>query len=400
MSVKIMRYKRDIEYGEARDWIFSDKGFLEEFNSIVKDEDLNPEKAKAKCSEYLVEIAARYTKSQFFWNAMEYMVRKRIINSFKNVYYNKSGVNAIKNLAKYSIVNIAPNHRSVFDFMILPYILVKETKFMPIILAADVFNTFPIGAVFRKCGTYFVRREESDKLYSLVFKYYVMMISRCRLIHMFFIEGGRNKAGGYSEPKKGILKYMLDGARRYTNSDVAFLPIGISYDYVPESSIVVEEAKSGKRKHILKSIASYAYKSDLGNCYIKFGKPIKFSEFNGKLKSKYNSVDKLGDRIMDSIKSLVIVSPTALICHTLISSGSMDYKHFKRKFISNYEKLKKYRCDVSHVNPNKLEHYLEFAARKGILNLHRTNKEIVISSRNSNIVQYYNNNILHLFRKK
>ena len=397
MRVKVTRCKKDLTYDDAREWIFSDNDFFKEFNLILEKQNIDELEAREECEGYLKEIAARYTKNRLFWDIMEILVRKRIMGSFENVYYNKDGVKLIKNLARKHIVNVVPNHRSVFDFMILSYILVKETTYMPIILAADVFTTFPLGLIFRRNGTYFVRREVDNELYSLVFKYYVMMISKCELLHMFFIEGGRNKTGNYSEPKKGILKYMLDGAKKYSNSDVAFVPISISYDFVPESKVVIEENKSGKRKHIFESMASYIFKSNLGNCYIKFGKPIKVSEFKKSIKNK-NTVDKLGDHLIEIIKSLVIVSPTALICYTLFNYNKIKYEDFKKRFKNNYEVLSKYKSDVSSIEVDKINEYLKFVDDKGIIVFDKGKGIINIDPKKKPIVEYYRNNILHLFK--
>ena len=171
MRIEIRRsLKKDLTYYNAKKEIFSDRDFLKELGSIANIKNLDAEKAKHICNEYLREIAAGYTENKLFWNIAEAVVRRKIIGAFENVYYNKEHVQIIKQILKNNLVAIVPNHRSVFDFMILPYILVKETTFMPIILAADVFNIFPLGYIFRKSGAYFVRRNENDELYFLMFK--------------------------------------------------------------------------------------------------------------------------------------------------------------------------------------------------------------------------------------
>src|SRR3989338_11183271 len=153
MHVKIKRsLKKDMTYYDAEKDIFSDKGFLKELNLIINKKKLDPGKAKSKCNEYLKEIAAGCSTSQLFWDIAETVVRRAIMGSFKKVHYNRENVKIIRDLAKNNLITIAPNHRSVFDFMILSYILVKETTFMPIILAADVFNVFPLGNIFRLFG--------------------------------------------------------------------------------------------------------------------------------------------------------------------------------------------------------------------------------------------------------
>ena len=396
MQVKVTRYKQDITYEDAKGTIFSDTDFLKEFNSILDKRNIKRKNALLLCAKYLKEIAARYTQSKLFWSLSEAVVRRKIIGRFKKIYYEKCNIAAIKHLASDKIVIIAPNHRSVFDFIILSYILVKETTCMPIILAADIFNTFPLGYIFRHFGAYFVRRNEYDELYSLVFKHYVMLISKFQLIHMFFIEGGRNKTGGYSMPKKGILKYIFNGAEKYSkNKDVVFIPVSISYDYVPESNVIVEENKSGKRKHIFRSVVNYLSTRNLGNCYINFGGPI--SVFSFKRSISHNKlIDAFGDYIMERIKSLATISPTSLICYALLGSDKMEYPEFKKKFTTHYLKLKKSGIDISKINLNKINDYIAFADSKGVIEFDKFAGIIRIDGGKKDLVEYYSNNIIHL----
>ena len=397
MQLKVVRYKKDITYNDARELIFSDKDFLVEFGQVAEKLKLDRIKVKNECEQYLKEIAATYSNNKAFWNIMEAIVRRRIKNSFDNIFYNKEGVQAIIDLAKNNILNLVPNHRSVFDFILLPYVIIKETTYVPIILAADVFNTFPLAQIFRRFGVYFVRRKVENKFYSLIFKYYVMMISKCELLHMFFIEGGRNKTGGYSNPKKGILKYILGGAKKYSKSDVVFVPISISYDCVPEIRVVIQESKSGKRRHIFESVANYLYRSNLGNCYIKFGIPIKIP--NLKINNK-KMVDYIGNKLIETIKTLVVVTPTSLICYTMLNQQKMPYGIFRKKFNINYIKLRKLKSDISYIDLTKIDKYLQFAHIKNIINFNKRSKTITVKYNQIELIQYYSNNILHLFGKK
>jgi len=411
MRIKIRRsLKRDLTYHDAKREIFSDEQFLKELGAIaskkkLNGEKLNAEEARLLCNGYLKEIAARYTENRIFWKLCVAAARRNVIGSFKKVYYNKDDIKTIRKLLKSSLVTITPNHRSVFDFIILSYILVKETTFLPIILAADVFNAFPIGYLFRRMGAYFISRSETDEMYSLVFKHYVMLILKYELLHMFFIEGGRNKTGAYSTPKKGILKYILEGAKKYNpKKDLAFLPVNISYDIVPESYIVVEESRTGVRKHIFRSVINYAAKKDLGSCYINFGKPVRLSAFSRsrKFSSEAEIVESLGDFLINRIKSLVIVSPISLISYTLLKANNVKFEdikfeEFKRSFKMNFERLKRSKKNIAHIDLSKIPKYIDFAHKKGIINFDKKTGVISISSQQKQLIEYYSSNILHLF---
>lgn len=399
MQFKVRRsLKKDLTYNDAKREILSDSDFLKELDLIANKKRMNPEDAKSICGKYLKEISARHSENRLFWVVSHLLVRRKIISRFKKIYYNRNDVKKISHMMRNKVVAIAPNHRSVFDFIIFGYILIQETSFTPIIPAAEVFNVFPLGAIFRRWGAYFIRRSEADEIYFLVFKRYVMLILKYELMHMFFIEGGRNKSGGYSSPKKGILRYILDGKEKFQpNKDLVFIPANISYDYVPESRVVIEESRSRKRKHIFKSAINYLTNKNLGNCYINFGQPISTSAIEKKAKFESEIVDILGDSLMNNIKELAIVSPTALLCYTLLNKNKIKYGEFKKKFTANLEKLKISKKNVAHINLNKIMDYLDFAEEKGIIKFDKSNRIIYVDAKQRYMVEYYSNNIMHLF---
>lgn len=390
--------KGDLSLEDAEREIFSDESFLVELSKISALRKARLEDSKLQCSNYLKEIAAKASKNRLFWAASKAIVRKRMVGSFNNVFYNKENILPLRELVKDNIVIIAPNHRSVFDFMLIPYYLVTEAGLMPTILAADVFNKFPIGYVFRKLGTYFVRRNAEDEIYSLVFKHYVMLIIKYELVQLFFIEGGRVKSGGYAEPKIGILKYILNGVKKHNvKKDVVFVPVNISYDFVPESGVVVEEHLSGERKSIFRSLFSYLTKKNLGNCYINFGKPISLKESLGKFSSESEAMVALGNNLIKEIKSLVVVSPVSLLCYTLtnIKKEQIPIEEFALFFKMNLEKLENSGCNVSHVDLGKAKDYVDFAVGKKLVRF--DGSFIFVDEKIKPVVEYHGRNVGHLF---
>src|SRR3989338_7605752 len=368
MQAPLRSLKGNLSLEDAEREIFSDEAFLIELSKISALRKVKLEDTKLQCLAYLEEIAAKASKNRLFWAISKFIVRKRMVGSFNKVFYNKENVLSLKELAKENIIIIAPNHRSVFDFMLIPYFLVSETGMMPTILAADVFNKFPVGYVFRKLGTYFVRRNAEDEIYSLVFKHYVMLAVKYGLMQLFFIEGGRVKSGGYAEPKIGILKYLLNGVKKYKiGKDIVFVPVNISYDFVPESEVVVEEHLTGERKSIFKSLFSYLTKKNLGNCYINFGKPVSLKESLTGFNSENEAMAALGNNLIKEIKALVVVSPVALLCYTLINSNKISFDEFLNNYKMNFEKLKKSGCNVSNVDLDKVKDYVDFAAGKKLI---------------------------------
>ena len=401
MPIKITRsIKSDLKYKDAKREIFSDNEFVAELKELSTKRGIEFNDAMAQCQKYLKEIAARCTENRQFWGFMEFVVRKRIIERFDNIYYDKGKLGKINDIVRENILAIVPNHRSVFDFIILAYVLVKETSFMPIILAADIFNRFPMGFFFRKTGAYFVRRNETDELYHAVFRHYVMLILKYELVHLFFIEGGRNKTGAYSEPKAGILRYIIEGKKKYNvQKEIVFLPVNISYDCVPESNVVIKENLSGERRSIFSSVSKYMGSGNLGNCYINFGEPVYLSGFLNKIGTERENIKILGHSLIDNIMSLVTVSPIALMCYTINNKSSVSVADFNREFKYNFDKLSLSRKNIGYIELNNIPDYLSFANSNGIINYNKDEGIISIDMNKKRIVEYYSNNIRHLLKE-
>ncbi len=386
-------------YKIAKKEIFNNEVFLGELKKFCFESDLDFDKSLLRCEGYFDGISSRHPYNKSFWSLIEFLVRKKIIGDLSRLKYNAKNLKKLKELAKENILIILPNHKSVFDFMILPYVLATESAILPSILAADVFDIFFIGTFFRKIGAYFVKREEKDPLYFITFKYYLGLLLKYQIVNMFFIEGGRNKKGDYSTPRVGVLKYILEGKRRDNiEKDILFVPVSLSYEFVPEQGVVVSEHVSQKRKHISKSLLKYlSVGKKFENCYIHFNEPIRLSELSEKYKEDRLLLSSLADEVMEKIKGSIIVSNTALICYTLdkLGKGSLGFEDFKKHVKENYDFLKSEGRDVRYVDLEKLEDHLKRMQLKNIVKVKEN--QIIVPENSKNLIQYYSNNILHFF---
>ncbi|MBS3102017.1 1-acyl-sn-glycerol-3-phosphate acyltransferase [Candidatus Woesearchaeota archaeon] len=396
---KVWSSNGKFDYKIAKNELFSDSGFISELKKFCSSNGISAEDAGAKCRGYFSSISGRYTYNKAFWSAMEYFVRTRIIGDRNNLKYGKKNLMKLADLAKDNLLVILPNHKSVFDFMILPYILATELSLFPAILAAEVFDIFPIGCIFRKTGSYFVRREEKDPLYFIVFKHYIALLLKHHIANLFFIEGGRNKDGGYSEPKLGVLKYIIYGKERsHIREDILFVPVSISYEFIPEHKIVVSEHMSQKRKHILKSLIKYlSFGEKFGNCYLHFGDPIKLSDFFSKSKGDSGMIQNLANKVMNEIKEHIVVTNTSLISYTIIKIGKeiLPLDKLRMNIRNNYYLLRKSGRDVKNIDLKNIERHLRLMESKNIITI--KDDEIHVPKSSKSALEYYRKNILHFF---
>ena len=106
----------------------------------------------------------------------------------------------------------APSHRSYLDFVVLSYVLFSYDMALPNIASGmDFYHMYVIGELFRKSGSFYMRRSFSnDPLYKKIFNAYVMsLVKHSDRAIEFFIEGTRSRSLKSIIPKFGTLKSII-----------------------------------------------------------------------------------------------------------------------------------------------------------------------------------------------
>jgi len=81
-------------------------------------------------------------------------------------------------------------------------------------------NFFPMGALMRRTGIFFIRRSFKDnEVYKLVLRQYIDYLVEKRFPLEWYIEGTRSRSGKLMPPRFGLLAYVVDasGARLYVD---------------------------------------------------------------------------------------------------------------------------------------------------------------------------------------
>lgn len=147
------------------------------------------------------------------------------------------------------------NHRSNADAVLLTAILGHDVQIS--YAAGEWARIWPLDRLFRRFGSYFVRRGFPDPLYHAVLARYVSTITRQGVVQGVFPEGGLTRDGALRPPKLGLLDTMLsvlcDPA---FTGDVVLVPVGINYDRVLEDRTLLAERSEGRRPGKLWQFAS------------------------------------------------------------------------------------------------------------------------------------------------
>ncbi len=124
------------------------------------------------------------------------------------------------------------NHRSNADYVVLSVGALRQVALSYAV--GEWARVWPVDALFRSFGSYFVRRGEKDPLYHQVLARYLQLVASRGLTTAFFLEGGLSRDGALRPPRIGLLDYLVGVLRTEPDRRIVFIPVGINYDRVLE----------------------------------------------------------------------------------------------------------------------------------------------------------------------
>jgi glycerol-3-phosphate O-acyltransferase len=192
-------------------------------------------------------------------------------------------------------------------------------------------RVWPLRALVRAMGGYFIRRRHNNALYRKVLARYVQMATENGVTQAVFPEGGLSRTGGLGKPRLGLISYILEGFRPGQSRDVVFVPVALNYDRVMEDRTLIAAQESGTRafRFSLRPIWRYLRRQvwlrlrgrfrPYGYAAVSFGDPLSLAEFLGRPHA--DPARDLGADLMDRIAGVMPVTPVPLVAH-LIASGA------------------------------------------------------------------------------
>src|SRR5258707_1626421 len=134
------------------------------------------------------------------------------------------------------------NHRSNFDYVVVGWALARQVAISYAV--GEWARVFPLDALFKAFGGFFVRRGFPDPLYHTVLRRYLQLITRRGVTQGIFPEGGLTRDGALRSPKVGLLDAILQlSAEPDFDRELFFVPVGINYDRVLEDESLLAEQR-------------------------------------------------------------------------------------------------------------------------------------------------------------
>lgn len=273
------------------------------------------------------------------------VVDQTVGRMYSSIEVDQEGIARLREASKEGTLVLLPSHKSHVDYIILSQVMYRAHMQMPLIAAGDNLNFFPIGALLRKAGAFFIRRSfKGDRLYGAVVDAYMRRLLKDGWTLEFFLEGGRSRTGKLLPPKVGLLSIVVDAALGATRQKVYFVPVSIGYERLVEEESYVAELSGGEKKR--EDVRGLLGSADVlarryGRLSVQFGELV---TLEGVLKELDPSatreslerltparrraiVTRLAYRVMNEINRVTAVTPGSLVASALLVHGKRGVSH-------------------------------------------------------------------------
>ena len=309
-----------------------------------------------KAESYAREIVPAFNAYMYF--RVGYWLGRKLARTLYRVRIGYIDTEGLAKVESDATVVFVMNHRSNMDYVLAGYLAAEQAALSYAV--GEWARLWPLSALIRAMGAYFVRRDSRDELYRRVLERYIAMATEAGVPQAVFPEGGLSRDGRMREPRLGVLDYMLRGFRIDGERDLVFVPLGINYDRVLEDRKLLETERSGRMRTTLGTLRFLAHNLGLvlrsewhrfGYACVNFGAPVSMREYcrthgvdfqrlGGEERKR--AVGRLGASLMRAVGDVVPVVPVALIASVFVAHpqrafSELDLKAEVRSLLARLE---------------------------------------------------------------
>lgn len=326
----------------------------------------------------------------------------------------------LQQISQKNNIIFVPNHRSHLDYISLLHCLHSEYNYqIPLHIAGGSnLNIFPIGKIFRQAGCFFIRRSHGHDLnYKLTFSGYLYHLLKKNIPIGFFFEGQRSRTGKMLPPRFGLFSMIIKIHHQLTreghSSPLAFVPISIAHESVPEEKFLIQELRGREKKpeNILQLLKNWKFIfKNFGDIDIKVREPIFINQKKVDPDNPQPTVFKLAFDCYRSVGSGLSITPAALLSLIILDHPKKVFSYYD--ILAQAEKILDYCREFKVPISRRLSHKpLKITLRKIIELFIQTHRIKVVENVQKNYRQehyqviqnhhqellYHKNTILHHF---
>jgi glycerol-3-phosphate O-acyltransferase len=369
---------------------------------------------------YAREIVPAFNAYLYF--RIGYWFGRKVAQGLYRVRLGFVDTEALKKVPENATVVFVMNHRSNMDYILAGYLAADQAALSYAV--GEWARLWPLSALIRSMGAYFVRRNSKDDLYRRVLERYIVMATQAGVPQAVFPEGGLTRDGLMREPRLGVVDYMLRGFWLDGERDLVFVPLGLNYDRVLEDRTLLLSIDPNARKpgrfwatwntlgfitNNLRLMLNSEWRR-FGYACVNFGAPVSMREYCAargldfqKLSGdeRRRAISELGGHLMAVVGRIVPVVPVPLIATVILRNDGKPQSELELK--SGVEQLiEKLEAAGAHVYIPRKD--LDYAVTVGLrmLTLRRLvdEKDGLYTAQQIElpVLRYYANSIAHLLQ--
>lgn len=278
-----------------------------------------------KAQEYAREIVPSFSAFAYFSFAMR--LAKILAESVYRIRTAPQNDAVFASIPKNATAVFVMNHRSNMDYVLVTYLASKTSTLSYAV--GEWARVWPLSALIRLWGAYFIRRRSRGSLYRKVLSRYVQMATNGGDTQAFYPEGGLSLTGRLQPPKVGLLSYLVDGFDPEAERDIVFVPVAINYDRVLEDRVLMAAHARGDRRFGARVSVVVAFilrkfwqrlrgrDTRFGTAAVAFGTPLSLRDFG-----KVDNVEGLSQQLMQRIEAVMPVLGVPLVAAAFIAEGA------------------------------------------------------------------------------
>lgn len=378
------------------------------------------EETKSKVDRYAREIVPSFNAYLYF--RLGYRCAKGFVKFLYRVRLGYSDSQSLASVNPKSSVVFVMNHRSNMDYILVAFLAAERTALSYAV--GEWARTWPLQALLRSLGAYFVRRNSKDKLYRAVLQRYVQMATEAGVCQAVFPEGGLTIDGKLRMPKLGLIDYMVKNFDPNSERDLVFVPVGVNYDRVLEDRTLLLKQNDHVAvpgilyalftsfkfllKNVWRMITGRWYR--FGYACVNFGPPLSMRRYASEQtvdframneEQRHAEVEQLGRRLMGEIGRVVPVTPVALVASVFAQNPEKSFSELELKFAA-YGLMTRLEGQGAHLYVPRQDH--DYAITVGLRMLilrdlvSERNGLFTVSASELSLLQYYANSIAHFIK--
>lgn len=284
--------------------------------------------AFAKAQAYAREIVPGFSTATYFGFAIK--VARRLSQAFYHVRLGRGDAARLNAIDPRAAVVFVMNHRSNMDYVLVTWLAADRSALSYAV--GEWARVWPLKALIRAMGAFFIRRRYSNALYRAVLARYVQMSVQEGTTQAMFPEGGLSLTGAVGPAKLGLLTYIVRDFDLARGRDVVFVPVALNYDRVLEDRVLIRAGQEGVRRFRVRlgTAAGFLIRrlwqklrgrlQSFGHAAVCYGTPLSLRDYLTQVPDA--SIAHLAEELMRRIRAAVPVLPVPLAAAAVIRAGT------------------------------------------------------------------------------